>query len=101
MTARLVRKGEGQRSRAYHEEEAEGVEKGKLALLAHVCLLDLEATGCQDDSEGEPETAVRGEGGGTEGIADGHFPISRPIISIISPLIDSSRQWRCNWKGKT
>ena len=35
---------------------------------------DLETAGCEDDGEGEPETAVGGEGGGSEGVAYCHFP---------------------------
>jgi hypothetical protein len=35
----------------------------------------LEATGCQDDSCADPETAVGRESGGTEGVAESDFPI--------------------------
>lgn len=53
------------------EVEADGVVE---VVLVSVGLADGEATGCQDDGEGDPEAAVGGEGGGTEGVANGHFP---------------------------
>lgn len=40
--------------------------------------LDVKAAGCEDDGEREPETAVRRERGGTEGVSDRHFPAQRP-----------------------
>lgn len=35
---------------------------------------NVEAARSKDDSEGEPETTVRGQCGGTEGVADSHLP---------------------------
>ncbi|KAH8695133.1 hypothetical protein BGW36DRAFT_429020 [Talaromyces proteolyticus] len=35
---------------------------------------DIEASGGEDDGEGEPEAAVGSECGSTEGVTDGHFP---------------------------
>jgi hypothetical protein len=53
------------------EVEADGVVE---IILVLVGVSDGEAAGSQDDGEGDPEAAVGGERGGTEGVADGHFP---------------------------
>jgi hypothetical protein len=65
-----------------HEEETEGVEECGFAAL-HECRFDLEASGGQDDGEGEPETSVGGEGGGTEGVTYGHFPLRVLAIALV------------------
>ena len=58
---------------SYHEVKAEFVvECGWTSCLE--CVLDLKAAGCEDDGKGKPETAVGGESGCTEGVADSHFP---------------------------
>lgn len=57
------------------EEEAKGVgEVVGAGGLGGVRADDVEAAGGQDDGEGEPEAAVGGERGGTEGVANSHFP---------------------------
>ena len=56
-----------------HQVQAEGVEEGSFAELDER-RLDLKAAGGEDDGEGDPETSVGGECGGTESVADGHFP---------------------------
>ena len=48
-----------------------------LLACRHEFLFDLETAGSEDDGEGEPEAAVGGERGGTEGVADSHLPTSR------------------------
>lgn len=59
----------------YHEEQTKGIVKRGNALLFNVRLLNVEATGGEDDGEGEPEAAIGGEGSGAESVADGHFPV--------------------------
>ena len=43
---------------------------------------DLEPTGGQDDGERDPETAVRGQSSGTEGVSDSHFPATGQSASL-------------------
>lgn len=55
---------------------------------------DLPGLGCLEEGVGDPEAAVGGEGGGTEGVADGHFPIVRLSQSL--PFDCSVYEiWRC------
>ena len=60
---------------AYEEEQAEGVIEHGGAAGFFDGRGNLESTGGQDDGKGQPEAAVRGQGGGTKGVADGHFPV--------------------------
>lgn len=56
-----------------HEVESEGVEER----IGRFCLErfhDFETTGGQNDGSADPETAVRGERGGTKGVAESNFP---------------------------
>lgn len=53
------------------EVEADGVVQVVPVLVGFA---DGEAAGGQDDGEGDPEAAVRGERRGSEGVAHGHFP---------------------------
>lgn len=59
----------------YEEEEAKGVVKGRRSAFGFDGRGDLESTGGQDDGEGKPESTVGRERRGTEGVADGHFPV--------------------------
>lgn len=63
---------------SYHEEESECVVESGDALVAQICFFDLKTAWGEDDGEGEPEAAVRGESGSAEGVANGHFPFKRP-----------------------
>ncbi len=60
----------------YHKEEAEGVVELRCAaaFAGFEGGDDLEAAGGEDDAEGDPESAIRGESGGTKGVSDCHFP---------------------------
>lgn len=59
------------------EEQADVVEQAAGALGFFQGGFDGEAAGGEEDGEGDPETAVGGEGGGAEGVADCHFPGER------------------------
>ena len=69
------------REGTYDEVQAEGIIE-----IPRACFFergdDFESAWGEDDSEGEPEAAVGGEGGGAEGVAYGHFPDHH----YISPL---------------
>lgn len=52
--------------------------------------LNLEAAWSEDDSEGEPETAVGGERCGTEGVAYCHFPGCDTFISAEASRVCNS-----------
>lgn len=60
----------------HHQEQTEGiVEHGGSAVVSlDNSRLDVETTGGQDDSEGDPETTIRGQSSGTKSVTDSHFP---------------------------
>jgi hypothetical protein len=59
-----------------HEEEAQGVgEVIGVGACAAVRRSDVEAAWGEDDGDGDPEAAVRGERGGTECVSYGHLPM--------------------------
>lgn len=62
---------EGVKVGAYHQEQTH---RGQELVLQG--RLDLEPTGGQDDSEGEPETTIRRQSSSTESVSDSHFPVS-------------------------
>lgn len=62
-------------SKTYHQVETEGVIKSLVTSCGNDTLFDIEASRCQDDCEGNPEPAIGGECGSTEGVANSHFPI--------------------------
>ena len=45
-------------------------------ILVRVRAADRKATGCQDNSERDPESTVGRERGSTEGVADSHLPVT-------------------------
>lgn len=45
-------------------------------ILVRVGIANREATGCQDNSEGDPESTVGRERGSTEGVAYSHLPVT-------------------------
>lgn len=62
------------------EDEPARQEKGERRLrhgrvFVWAALADDVPVGREEDAVGDPEAAVRGEGGGTKGVADGHFPV--------------------------
>jgi hypothetical protein len=59
-----------------HEIESERVEEW-LWRFCLQCRRDLEAIGCQNDNCADPETTVRRESSGTEGVSESNFPIVR------------------------
>lgn len=64
------------RQKTYHQEKTHGViEFGSITACLAESLTDLEPTGGQDDSEGDPETTVGGESSSTKSVTDSHFPI--------------------------
>ena len=63
----------------HHEVQAKGIHE-----LGPELVHDLKATGGENDGKGEPEAAVGGEGGGAEGVADGHFPKQTSSATIHS-----------------
>lgn len=74
-------------------------------LVGSSCLkliFDLKATGGQNDGEGDPEAAVGRECSGTEGVADGHFPVkgSLSVHSISCRAVFSIERWRSGGHSK-
>lgn len=64
------------RQKTYHQEKTHGViEFGSITACLAESLTNLEPTGGQDDSEGDPETTVGGESSSTKSVTDSHFPI--------------------------
>lgn len=59
-----------------HQEQTEGIVKhgGATLVGSDKSRLDVEATGGQDNSEGDPETTIRGQSSGTKSVTDSHFP---------------------------
>lgn len=78
--------GERQGKAAYHQKESEGVAEDCGAGAVLNGFFDLKAAGCKNDAECDPETAVRGERSGTEGVSDGHFPADRMGLSHVQFL---------------
>lgn len=71
-----LQKRQGSDAKAYHQEKTHGViEFGRITACLAESLANLEPTGGQDDSEGDPETTVGGESSGTKSVTDSHFPI--------------------------
>lgn len=73
--------GDGRAERADQENGGEDEPASKVesngvveVVLVGVSVTNGESTGGQDDGERDPESTVRGERGGTKGVADGHFP---------------------------
>ena len=62
--------------RAYHQEESERVVelRSATAFAGFEGRDDSEAAGGEDDAKRDPETPVRGESSGAEGVSDRHFP---------------------------
>lgn len=62
-----------------HQEQTHGVieEVGTTILLER--RHDFEAARSQDNSEGNPETTIRGQSSGTKGVTDGHFPSAKRV----------------------
>lgn len=77
FTMSLVKKRQGSDAKkTYHQEKTHGViEFGRIVACLAESLANLEPTGGQDDSEGDPETTVGGESSSTESVTDSHFPI--------------------------
>lgn len=61
---------------AYHQEQAERVEE----LLLRERLRDVESTGSEDNTDGNPEATIRGQSSGTKSVTNRHFPVT-PAIS--------------------
>ena len=59
---------------AHHEVETERVVEAVGVTFGLQTTHDVEATWCEDDAEGDPETAVRGQSSSTKGVTDSHFP---------------------------
>lgn len=70
---------EGEDEPARQEEAQHGGDLGR------VCVgVDHAERWGENQGVGDPETAVRGQGSGTKGVAYGHFPIRRESVSSVS-----------------
>lgn len=76
--AQRAEQQDGREDEPAGEEEAEGVvEVVDVRGARLVRGSDVEATGGEHDTDGDPEASVGGESCGTEGVSYGHFPVSR------------------------
>jgi len=68
----------------YHQEETKRiVEVNRIS----VWILDVKPSRSKDNREGDPETTIWTERGGTEGVSGGHFPwVASQLFSVISVL---------------
>lgn len=69
-------------SEAYHQEQAHCVIESRGPSAARRSAGgelpgNIETAGSEGDTEGNPESTIRGQGGGTEGVSDSHFPMKR------------------------
>lgn len=81
--AQCAEKQDGGEDEPAREEEAECVvEVVGVFSRGFVGGDDAETTRCEDDGDGDPETAVGGEGCGSEGVAYGHFPVFVKKMSL-------------------
>lgn len=69
-------------SETHHQEQAHCVieRRGRSAVgrsAGGECPGNIESARREGDSEGNPESTIRGQRGGTKGVSDSHFPMKR------------------------
>lgn len=67
------------RHKTYHEEESDRVGQCLGSAGGFDVGFNFESAGTKQDGKGDPESTVRGQGGSTESVANGHLPVFVPI----------------------